>query len=120
MSDGVALSLPLSLPFLNRSTPAPTTPAPTQQSPASQLLDMPALIIASSSHPAPTPTPARRPSEQDRKKFLESEKQIKQLEKNRALCAKCDQWIALSEATAYTSGNWMKHKVKCFDAVYVV
>ncbi|KAF9477607.1 hypothetical protein BDN70DRAFT_934103 [Pholiota conissans] len=62
-------------------------------------------------------TSARRPSEEERKTYLESEKQIKQIEKNRALCAKCDQWIHLSDANAYASGNWMKHKAKCIDAI---
>ena len=66
-----------------------------------------------------TPHPTSRlPSEEDRKIFLEAEKQIKQLEKNRALCAKCEQWITLSETTPYSFSNWMRHKMKCFDIVY--
>ncbi|KAF8202297.1 hypothetical protein BJ912DRAFT_944412 [Pholiota molesta] len=86
--------------------------ADTEGSPSGTIEESP-VIVASSSHR----TPARRPSEEERKSFLEAEKQIKQLDKNRALCAKCDQWIALSEANAYASGNWMKHKAKCIDVI---
>ncbi|KAF8906249.1 hypothetical protein CPB84DRAFT_429337 [Gymnopilus junonius] len=63
------------------------------------------------------PTPARRPTEAERKGFLEDDTQIQDLEEHRARCRKCQNWIALSETHAYATGNWVKHKNKCSDAV---
>ncbi|KAF9563087.1 hypothetical protein CPC08DRAFT_633248, partial [Agrocybe pediades] len=64
-----------------------------------------------------TPTQARRPNEIERKEYLQSDKQIKALDKDRALCGKCDQWVALSDTHSYVTGNWVKHKEICSDAI---
>lgn len=66
------------------------------------------------------PIAARRPSETDRKEFLEADKQIMELEKHRACCNKCHKWVDLSPSQPYATGNWVKHKIRCSDAVYVV
>ncbi|PPQ67874.1 hypothetical protein CVT25_010313 [Psilocybe cyanescens] len=63
------------------------------------------------------PIAARRPSETDRKEFLEADKQIMELEKHRACCNKCHKWVDLSPSQPYATGNWVKHKIRCSDAV---
>jgi hypothetical protein len=63
--------------------------------------------------PTPQPTSARRPSEQQRKEFLESDNQIETVEKHRVSCRKCLAWIELGRASSYATGNWVKHKVRC-------
>jgi len=63
--------------------------------------------------PASQPTPARRPSEQERKEFLESDNQIETVEKHRVSCRKCQTWVDLGHASSYATGNWVKHKVRC-------
>lgn len=70
---------------------------------------------AESSAPAPQPTPARRPSEQERREFLESEKQIEMVEKHRVLCRACQSWIDLSQSSTYATNRWVKHKIICSD-----
>ncbi|KAJ3514720.1 hypothetical protein NLJ89_g2208 [Agrocybe chaxingu] len=62
-------------------------------------------------------TPARRPTEEDRKESLESDKQIEKVEKHRVCCRKCHKWVDLSESIPYATGNWHKHKDRCSDAV---
>jgi len=86
--------------------------------PASQAIntDSPSQLLASTSQP----TPARRLSESERKEFLENEKQIKVVEKNRVCCGKCQKWIDLSPVHAYVTSNWIKHKIRCSEAMYVM
>lgn len=96
----------------------PTTPKPSErESPiaASQAIndDSPSQILASTSQP----TPARRLSESERKEFLEAEKQIKVVEKHRVCCRKCQKWIDLSAVQAYVTSNWVKHKIRCSEAI---
>jgi len=69
--------------------------------------------------PTSQPTSARRPSEQQRKEFLESDNQIETVEKHRVSCRKCLTWIDLGRASSYATGNWVKHKVRCSAAMYV-
>ena len=64
-------------------------------------------------------TPARRPSEQERKEFLESDNQIETVEEYRVSCRKCQCWVDLGHAS-YGTGNWVKHKVRCSAAMYVL
>jgi hypothetical protein len=69
--------------------------------------------------PTPQPIPARRPSEQERKDFLESDNQTETVEKHRVSCRKCLTWVELGHASSYATGNWVKHKVRCSAAMYV-
>jgi hypothetical protein len=89
-----------------------TTPRANEPSPPTSVPHSPTSV-----RPAGKPTPARRPSEQERKEFLESDKQIETVEKHRVLCRKCQDWVDLSQANAYATGSWMKHKVRCSDVV---
>jgi len=67
--------------------------------------------------PTPQPTSARRPSEQQRKEFLESDNQIETVEMHRVSCRKCLAWVDLGHASSYATGNWVKHKVRCSAAL---
>ena len=95
-----------------------TTPKTSESSPASQAIntESPSQFLASTSQP----TPARRLSESERREFLENEKQIKVVEKNRVCCKKCQQWIDLSSVHPYVTSNWVKHKIRCSEAMYVI
>lgn len=95
-----------------------TTPKTSESFPASQAMDTesPPQFLASTSQP----TPARRLSESERKEFLENEKQIKVVEKHRVCCKKCQQWIDLSPVNPYVTSNWIKHKIRCSEAMYVI
>jgi len=63
--------------------------------------------------PTSQPTPARRPSEKERKEFLESDNQIETVEKHRVSCRTCGTWVDLGHGSSYATGNWVKHKVRC-------
>jgi len=92
----------------------PVTPSGNEAvSLGNEVLDSPSAVSLA----VPKPTPPRRPSEAERKEFLEADKQIQAVEKHRVCCRKCQKWIDLSETNAYATGNWVKHKVRCSDAV---
>lgn len=75
-----------------------------------------ALVLETESPvPALQSTPARRPSEQERREFLESDKQIEKVEKYRVFCRACQTWVTLGQTSAYATGSWTKHKVRCSD-----
>lgn len=75
-----------------------------------------ALVLETESPvPALQSTPARRPSEQERREFLESDKQIEKVEKHRVLCCACQAWVDLGQTSAYATGSWVKHKIRCSD-----
>jgi len=76
-----------------------------------------AMQSPSAQEPTSQPTPARRPSEQERKEFLESDNQIERVENHRVSCRKCLTWVDLGQASSYATGNWVKHKVRCSAAV---
>ena len=78
------------------------------------------IVEITASPTAFKPTPPRRPSEAERKEFLESDKQIQSVERHRVCCRKCQNWIDLSETNSYATGNWVKHKARCSDAMYVI
>lgn len=48
---------------------------------------------------------------------MEAEKQIEVVEKHRVCCRKCQKWIDLSPVHAYVTSNWVKHKIRCSEAV---
>ncbi|KAF9530473.1 hypothetical protein CPB83DRAFT_182809 [Crepidotus variabilis] len=91
----------------------PATPDINEASTPARVPQSPSIALSVSTKP----TPARRPSEQERKEFLESDKQIETVEKHRVLCWKCQSWVDLSQAHGYVTSNWMRHKVRCSDAV---
>ncbi|KDR80689.1 hypothetical protein GALMADRAFT_241078 [Galerina marginata CBS 339.88] len=94
----------------------PTIIIPTTPDSSKEPLEVEKSI--SSSPPASTSqTPARRPSETERREFLEGDKQIMDLEKHRVCCRKCQNWVDLSPTLPYATGNWVKHKNRCSDAV---
>jgi len=76
-----------------------------------------AMQSPSAQVPTSQPTPARRPSEQERKEFLESDSQIETVEKHRVSCRKCLTWVDLGQTSSYATGNWVKHKVRCSAAL---
>ncbi|KAH9479408.1 hypothetical protein JR316_0007998 [Psilocybe cubensis] len=90
----------------------PTTPERADASP-----DVEEAVATTILSPAFDPMAARRPSEADRKEYLEADKQISELEKHRACCNKCHKWIDLSPTQPYATGNWVKHKIRCSDAI---
>lgn len=94
------------------------TPAPVAERPVSARSDVPITpISAAFKAPVATPSSARRLTEAERKEFLQSDKQVKQLEESRVLCARCDQWITLSDSNAYVTSNWTRHKLRCSEAM---
>lgn len=67
-----------------------------------------------------TPAPSKphpRLTEEQRKEFLENDKQIEKVEQHKVCCAKCQKWVDLSPTQTYASKNWIAHKLKCTDAV---
>jgi len=60
---------------------------------------------------------ARRQTEAERKAYLESDKQVEDVEEGRVRCRKCQTWIILSDKQAFSTGNWVKHKSRCSDIV---
>lgn len=80
---------------------------------AKKVLKGPVQTEPSAQLPTSQSTPARRPSEQERKEFLESDNQIETVEKHRVSCRKCQTWVDLGDASSYATGNWVKHKVRC-------
>ncbi|KAF8159491.1 hypothetical protein B0H34DRAFT_405990 [Crassisporium funariophilum] len=106
-------------PAVNIVSP-PSTPveeaaagSPVLESPGPQ-----ATAPAAPASPSPsTPYVARRQTEAERRAYLESDKQAEIVEKDRVSCRKCQKWITLSDKQAYTTGNWVKHKIRCSDIV---
>lgn len=60
---------------------------------------------------------ARRQTEEERKAYLESDKQAEIVEEGRVYCRKCQKWIILSDKQAFSTGKWVKHKSRCSDIV---
>lgn len=81
--------------------------------------------VAAPDSPSVAPPPiseayvARRQTEAERKAYLESDKQVETVEEGRVRCRKCQTWIVLSGKQAYSTGQWVKHKSRCSDVVYV-
>jgi len=89
------------------------------QRPSKKLTDPKEALRAVSSAQVPMSqsTPARRPSEKERKEFLESDNQIETVETHRVSCHKCQTWVDLGHTSLYATGNWVKHKVRCSAAL---
>lgn len=69
--------------------------------------------------PIPEKYAARRQTEAERKAYLKSDKQAETVEEGRVRCRKCQTWIVLSDKQAFSTGKWVKHKLRCSDIVYV-
>jgi len=59
----------------------------------------------------------RRQTEEERKAYLESDKQAETVEEGRVRCRKCQTWVILSDKKIYSTGKWVKHKSRCSDIV---
>jgi len=59
----------------------------------------------------------RRQTEEERKSYLESDKQAETVEEGRVRCRKCQTWVILSDKQTYSTGKWVKHKSRCSDIV---
>ncbi|PPQ64226.1 hypothetical protein CVT24_008602 [Panaeolus cyanescens] len=96
----------------------PTTPAVKAGASVADALHLESSPIIPPTFFATPSAPSRpRLTEEQRKEFLENDKQIEKVEKHRVCCYKCHNWVDLSPTQTYSSKNWISHKLKCADAV---